>query len=246
MMVKKYGLQIMFLFLIILINSIYLTDMLTRFTINSRLQYIFVLFYFFLFFSILFYFSIRKMKKSSIRLNYRKRFILSILIAGVILVLGNSLLVNHAYKPSTLEIVASGKKNVESKSAEVWVTDIFVNGDKVNFDYLSWSGGWQLKDKALLSSAEESQSLKIKLPASKNIKVKFLKHEWSGIVVIKDGGKEQTLDLYSSKTSSYEYEINGNKNHPSGIRRISDLVMAFVLLLSISFLVSIYIKKTSL
>lgn len=70
-----------------------------------------------------------------------------------------------------------------------------------------------------------------------------MKHEWSGIVVIKDGGKEKSLDLYSSKASSYEYKVNGSENHPSDIRRISDLFMAFILLLSIFFLVSIYIKK---
>ncbi|PNQ78290.1 hypothetical protein [Paenibacillus sp. F4] len=243
MMVKKYGLLVIILFFVILADSIYLTDALTRFTVNSMLQYTFVLLYFFLLFSIIFCFTVIKIKKETSRSSYRKKLLFSVISAAILLVLGNSMLVNHLYKPSTLEIVASGEKNVESKSTEVWVTDIFINGDKANFDYLPWSGGWQVKDKALLSSAKVPQSLKIKLPASKDIRVKFLKHEWSGIVVIKDGGKEKSLDLYSSKASSYEYKVNGSENHPSDIRRISDLFMAFILLLSISFLVSIYIKK---
>ncbi|MEJ3718850.1 hypothetical protein WGM54_12585 [Paenibacillus polymyxa] len=243
MMVKKYGLKIMILFLIVLIDSVYITDVLTRFTINSKLQYFFILMYFFLIFSILLCFIISKIKKDPFSLNYRKKVMISLLVASILLFLGNSSLLNHLYKPLTLEIVASGEKNVDSKSAEVWVTDVFVNGVKVSFDYLPWSGNWQLKDKALLSSAEKPQSLKITLPASQNISVKFLKHEWSGIAVIKDAGKEQTLDLYSSKASYYEYKVSGNKNNPSLFREITDYLMAFVFVTSTTFIISLFIRR---
>lgn len=110
MMVKKYGLLVIILFFVILADSIYLTDVLTRFTVNSMLQYTFVLLYFFLLFSIIFCFTVIKIKKETSRSSYRKKLLFSVISAAILLVLGNSMLVNHLYKPSTLEIVASGEK----------------------------------------------------------------------------------------------------------------------------------------
>ncbi len=229
-----------------LIDSIYLSDLLTRFTINSYLQYLFILCYFFVLFFALILLTAKRIKKKNLKVFLKRGTIISFIGALLLVFSLNSLLWNHIYKQSTLEILATRQNNLKSKGSEVWVTDVLTNGSRTSFDYLPWSGDWILKDGALLSSSKEPQTLKIKLPASKNLTIKFLKHEWSGTVQIKDGYVSKTLDLYSKEASSYEYKVIGNINNPPLVRNIADILMAFILFASILFMILVFSTKSKL
>ncbi|PAK52026.1 hypothetical protein [Paenibacillus sp. 7541] len=213
-----------FLFFIIS-NSIYLTDVVNRYTIQSTIEYIFVLLYFIatgVFVVYLFNYLSIKVKVLSRRLNIIF-LLLSILVVGA----GGELFDNHKYQSSYIEVHATGEEGESSQGSEVWITKVSVGGMEMDITKLQ-NQEWEARDNSLLSYKGQPSTITIEFPAARDITVSFLQHEWSGIVKIIDGDHNVTFDLYSRETSTLTYTVKSNIA-PETIYSKVDFLMAVIL-----------------
>lgn len=250
---KKSRIYLTVCFIILLINSFYLTGLVNRYTITTDLQYFFVVGYFFILCGVTGYYLYNYIKK---RLNGNdvkiiKKVLLATFVSILLVSVGGDLFNNHKYQSSTITITATGDKNDQSNSTEVWITGVKINGTNIDLQTLNTKyelGDWQFRDGALLSNSEKPTNISINFPASKEIELSFLKHDWSGIINVVDGLESHQIDLYSQTSGDYVYSLKGNLA-PFSYKIIFDYIMAFILcftiVLAILMLSSIYVYAYS-
>lgn len=109
-------------------------------------------------------------------------------------------------KNCSIKIVAEGSKNKSSKGTEVWLDSIEVDGDLYNLDNLSLTEGWE--NKGRIFSSGYSSPLEFEIDYTKSVKMKFIKHPYSGKVLLDIDGKQEELDLYSENQETIVYIID--------------------------------------
>ncbi len=130
--------------------------------------------------------------------------LLSILFIIVFPIIKNKVL----DKKYTVYIETTGDKNDLSKGTEIWIDSISKDGVLVANESIALQNGWEFNGR-IFSPGNKKYKLKLNIRYRKNAKIKFIKHEYSGIVNIIDGnGNKLTVDLYSSKQEIYEYDLN--------------------------------------
>lgn len=218
------------LFLMIVSDSIYLTNVVNRYTIESTVEYLFIFLYFFaigvIVVYIINYFWI-EMKAHSWKANIMLLLVLSVIIVGA----GGGLFDNHKYQSSHIEVNAIGENNENSKGSEVWLTKVSVDGSEMDLTELQ-SQEWEVRDGALLSYKEQPSTVIIDFPAARDITISFLQHEWSGAVKIKDGDNNELFDLYSDEVNTMQYTVKSNIA-PESIYSKVDFLMAVILVYSL-------------
>ncbi|SDN35080.1 hypothetical protein SAMN04487897_102602 [Paenibacillus sp. yr247] len=225
------------IFLIIICNSMYLTQV-VKHLINSKIQYTFVFFYFIAIFSIIFHFTFKYFSNRKISYNLtKKNLYISIIIALLLVIAGNESFIIFGKTTSTVEVTATGNKNNNSNGAEVWLTAINIDGNSLVLSSLQHPEGWEFKEGALLSYKDQPSTIKLSLPQGKKVSLQFLKHDWSGEVLIKDGFNQEIVDLFSkSPSSDYKYNVTGNKVAVSSGNLLINYSLSIILLASIIFL----------
>lgn len=110
-----------------------------------------------------------------------------------------------------IHITATGESNKLGLGSEVWISDIIVDGKKVNLSGIELNGGWEDRGR-LVSYENQPAMINHKFEVAEECEVIFLTHPYSGYVMVGPADEEEKLDLYSAeeKTISYKYKT-GNK-----------------------------------
>lgn len=203
---KKIKLSLSILLLII--TSIYATELIDRYTINSMLQYSMVLIYFLIISLVIYIIYITMSRKQT----NTKLILIAVFTSIILTLIARDAYDNHRYLDSNIVISALGTKNDQSGGSEVWITKILVDGRLQDLSRIETSSGWVYQSKAIVSSENQPAVLELKLPRSKDISVFFLRHEWSGEASIKDRNELINLDLYSKDSKDLEYIVKNNEN----------------------------------
>lgn len=96
-----------------------------------------------------------------------------------------------------IEIQATGAKNEDSKSAEVWFYGAFRldNNEKIPWDRFSIDTTWEKRDDIYISyKAQPSTAI---LTYEEPIRLSFGSHPYAGIVKLEKGGQIEIIDLYA-------------------------------------------------
>ncbi|WNS42738.1 DUF6020 family protein [Paenibacillus sp. MMS20-IR301] len=221
------------LFLIIICNSFYLTEIVDLYTLQSVLQYALVFSYFVVvqFFG---YYLIKKINNGHAPLLNRKRIIFSVIISLLIIGAGGEILKDQESQSSLVTITASGEKNPLSNSSEVWITGVVVDGLEMDLSEVNRPNSWELREGSLISFTDQPASLQIPFQRSEKIEILFLKHPWSGQVNIQENSVSEKVDLYSTEASSYSYEVKGNILRISSVEILLYHFAAFVFFISLT------------
>jgi hypothetical protein len=224
--------------LVILIISLYLTQAVNQYTIDSTGQFISVFSYFLIFISVVIFVSLRHISKKKLESKViTKNLWFSIATALLLLVLFNDQFnVSKQYRATSIVITAIGDKNESSHGSEVWLTGIVIDQQKEDLSLIEHSSDWEFKEGALFNHSNQPATLNLSIPEGKNIKLQFLAHNWSGKVSIKDGSEQQILDLYSNTPIDSEYTLKSNNVKASILSLAIIYTMAFVLLSGMLFL----------
>ena len=103
---------------------------------------------------------------------------------------------------NNLEIVATGDKNINAKSNEIWIWGIqWPNQILVPWDQMTLIGAWEKRDQILLTYQNPLATLQWAGVVEKSLGITFGSHPFSGIVAIRWNGEEQHIDLFSDSDS---------------------------------------------
>lgn len=191
------------------LSALYLTLILYKFDIFSSFAAgCLILFYW----MILFVFWGRWIQKG-LRKNwiFRKVFYIISAVFTVFLLsfCGEAVLLRFQME-NKIEIVATGEKNEAANAAEVWLVKVEVDGKDIDITEISPDNGWYYKD-ALVSYPVDTPLVQtINLIENGETRLVFVKHSWSGKVLVKRGGITRQIDLYSVGSEEYVCEFENN------------------------------------
>jgi len=111
----------------------------------------------------------------------------------------------------TLEIIATGDKNIDAKGSEIWVIKRGRYAkDKLNSPFLDeflMIGLWEKRKTALVSHQKQPSKLKWQGKLGCNSYLYLLKHPWSGIVEVIWDENSEKIDLYSEKREHHKIVV---------------------------------------
>jgi hypothetical protein len=208
-----------------------------QYTINTLMEFILILIYF-----ILFNYIIGRLlcKYGGIRYNFKKIILSFIIAILIIFVVRDKLLM--PYQDANITLTVLEEKNVSSRGNEVWITGVQYDKRLLDLSRYSYPEGWEYRDGAALSYSINS-SITLRIPASRNVTIELLMHEWSGKVKIQDGDKVEIVDLYSKKGSNYEYVVKSNKINKLSVIYFAKYASLFAFLTSATYILIELIYK---
>ncbi|MHA2857026.1 hypothetical protein ACXZ7E_23695 [Paenibacillus lautus] len=227
------------LFLVIIINSIYLTEVISQYTIQTVLQHIFVFCYLLILNSLVYYL----LNKYVISKNTGRKLgviVVSIFVSLICVLIFNESLVVKYYKPVSVEIIPSETKNSKSKGSEVWITGVYINDRKIEMKDVPMTMNkdvWIEKEGAIMNSGSQPDKIVFNFPKTQDIRIKFLQHDWSGIISINEGNHSETHDLYSPDSGDYIYTVKTNLVPSTNVQSWTSYLFALIFVASLSFLV---------
>lgn len=181
-----------------LMIAYYLTSIILQITLTTKLQEVLVFMYFVLILTAGTVFCIKR--KFDGKFNRR---VLGIAIMMAILFTANfySRYLPEKYEENTVILTAQNEKNQKSQGMEIWLNSVLVNGKEQNlYDIVNPVGensSWSITNGLLMVNADKSeQEVMLKLPKANSIELHFGRHEWSGVVEIRNGEYKEQYDLY--------------------------------------------------
>jgi hypothetical protein len=216
----------------IVLNSIYLTNFIERNVQLSLYQFVFILLYFAGINVLGFALILKQQKNMS-----RKILAIISVISFFMIIAGGDFFDNHRKQDVSIDVLATGEKTKNSLGTEVWITGIEVDNKRLNLAELA-NINWEFRGNSLVNFTNQPSTLSLNLRYVSDIKVKFLKHQWSGIARIE--GK--SIDLYSKEGNEFIYDFK-SKPVQKNIYNYLDIGMAYLLLFSISLFLLALIKK---
>lgn len=100
------------------------------------------------------------------------------------------------------------KRNKHAKSSEVWIENIAINDISIDLSCFYSQHGWVLEQDGRIRSSVIGSDLCTTFRMKKNYKnkiyIKLLKHQWSGIVVVRLNDTEKEIDLYTDGREHHE------------------------------------------
>ncbi len=154
-------------------------------------------------------FILEKLFKPALERTSKKTASIAILLsllAGFYLVLTIPLTVFP--KPQTFRIVATGEKNLQAKSSQVWLTKLSSGESNLLPLNLMCKGPWSRMDSALVSLQEnQPATLVCTIETTDDILLEFVKHPWSGEMRLFYGSEKIEQDLYSPENSGMQIRL---------------------------------------
>ncbi|MNJ12093.1 hypothetical protein D3C77_62750 [compost metagenome] len=105
-----------------------------------------------------------------------------------------------------LTIVATGERNPEAKSAEVWIRA--ADSERLEENISRKDPGWEKKYDALVSYRNQPAVMQSALMLKSDKVLRFATHEYSGIVEVKYGQVGRRIDLYSPVQGIIEVDLS--------------------------------------
>lgn len=140
-----------------------------------------------------------------------------------------------------VQIIATGHKNIESKSSEAYVNIVSTGASKIN----SSGAGWEKKNGVYASYQNQPSILSLKGSWENGSYLNFSKHSYSGIVKLIINGHEQIIDLYSPVGSALKVALpDGRVSWISWLQRIAVFIVLGIVFTSLINIIGV--SNTSL
>jgi hypothetical protein len=175
--------------------------------------------------------SLDELKKT--RLISTKRFILHALFLGAIFGFFGYFLVGYGFLSpiensppiGSIEIRATGSKDKNSKSAEVWFYGAFRVGDdkKIPWSHFAIDSSWEKRDDIHVSYKTQPNIATLKY--EEPLRLDFGSHPYSGIVSIKWRGNTENINLYSKNNEVKSITIDQRPTYRNS--RFYSLILVF-------------------
>ena len=212
-MLKKISmftkLQKIIIFIVSILCSYYLMNCVDEKTLSTNIQRIFIMLYFilivFLVIKFIDYLCKRYIPDSIKRIIWGACTFLTLLI----ICLGNSIIIPVKYDVNFLDIVALDDKNTDSQGYEVWLSTIELNHKQTDFKNNVYNLFlWDYREGALYSNGEQKNNLlQLSIPKGQEATLSFVKHAWSGKILIKTEEKENVYDLFNTTSDTLTIDI---------------------------------------
>jgi hypothetical protein len=209
--------------------SVYLTYTFAQNILLSIPQIIFIFSYFIIvgLLCLLAYntFLQKKVEIKSKKIGYAVSFTIAIFI----LILFGNQLVPKPYDPFDISIEAANEKNRNSQGNEVWISQININGLASDLSNIKLSPGWQYKPDSntiYANLSDQITPLNLKIDKAKAVELSFVKHAWSGTIIITDKEEKEIIDLYDQNGDTYTYTA---KAHVRSITLLPKIILFFSL-----------------
>ena len=217
----KIKFKSIYTFMISLIISAFLTNLINFYTLTTKTQVFFVFVYFlFMLLVIEFYYFRFSNNRGGTRMSV---YLVSIMFALV----ASFFIMKDIYPKNfindSIVINATGQMNDLSKGSEIWISHIRVDDTDVDLKNIPLTGKWiYMKDENALYinpdvSYIKNNMLTLNLPDGKSVEIAFVKHSWSGKLEIIRGNCRSIHDLYSSISDEYRYIFQRQIKEESGI-----------------------------
>lgn len=140
----------------------------------------------------------------------RKILLMSMAISIVLTVLLCSTILKNIFvfwpdNTVNLSITATGEKNINSWGTDVRIETIIVNGkDFIDLNKVNFSEPWRIDSNLLAcygTTPSNPSSIYLTLNNVRNVAVKFIKQNGSGLVNIEAGDRKETIDLYTKSNN---------------------------------------------
>ncbi|WP_447578955.1 hypothetical protein [Achromobacter kerstersii] len=106
---------------------------------------------------------------------------------------------------ASVRLVATGQKNPESKSAEIWVDAKMSRELLANI--VHQDPAWETREGFLLSFRNQPGAIEAKIRVVPDTKLTLTQHSYSGIVELTVNGQSQRIDLYSAVPGSVTIDL---------------------------------------
>ena len=221
----------------VLVSSYYLSSILYKSQLKSFSEFLITFIYLLVLFSFVSYLHIKFVNnKQTHKKTTTFIYAVSALLVSVLLfaVFGSHFV--YPYKQTTVTITATTEKNAMSKTSEVWIASVNIDGQALDLTTLTLPDNWVLTNGSVMYSANRSSSMTLNFKAAKHIEITFLKHPWSGIAELKDGSATTMIDLYAPNGDKYVYTVKSNLSNQITSSMLVDYSMAVAFLFSTKYL----------
>ncbi|MFA9463371.1 MAG: hypothetical protein ACERKN_03655 [Velocimicrobium sp.] len=110
-------------------------------------------------------------------------------------------------KKYKIQITVEESKNARTLGSEVWIDGFNADGKMLDNAKIPLDAGWECNGR-IFSEGDSTYSLNTVIKYKKTCSIIFVKHPYSGAVLIKTGnGKEDVIDLYSPTEEIFEYVV---------------------------------------
>ena len=228
--------------LITFLVSYFLMQIINTETLSTNVQRIFIYLYFVVILFIIISILEKYVEKS---LNVNKRveikalsFILSIIIVFTV----GYRIIPDKHIGNAIEIMILDEKNTNSKGYEAILSSIRLNKVIVPLTDVDLSySEWKYDGNNIIGDSSKNRSeFNLNLAKASSITLKFVAHQWSGIIQIKNGDYTNQYDLYDIAGSEKIVSIPVNIEEHS---KISQLIMKFGLIFILSYFIYFVIAK---
>ncbi len=122
-----------------------------------------------------------------------------------------NLIIFKDYK--NISITSLKDKNELSQGTEVWITSVIVDNNNIDLENIKHDDNWIYTSNCLVFVGNEASEVNLKVPLYSEVKISFMKHPYSGKVLVKNSDVEKEYDLYSENSNNIMYN-SVNKNIP--------------------------------
>lgn len=215
--------------------ALYLTCITNEVTLTTNLQRIFIYTYFWVLLSVGLIVYRRKLETSSRNILNKKLIAVFAIISLFLCVVFNAFLCPKIYLPNKISISILNNTNINSQGHEVWITGVRLDGASEGisqYSYLGVDSGWNDNGNALVGNGPTSKTLELNIRKAKEIELSFVKHQWSGIIEIKNGCFEEVCDLYDANGDNLVIKIPTNFMEYKGVLHFAIMGGCFLFLLT--------------
>ena len=154
-----------------------------------------------------------------------KTIVIFVFIGSVISINLYNYFLPQKYEDCIITITALDEKNEDSKGSEVWLTEIQVNNHDYNIFDIDYDDKAWVYNKEFDRIYSTNGTLQINLKDLETIKFTFLKHPWSGKVLITFNNNDNYIDLFSKdeelETINFDGILKSNSNLQKSITFIT-------------------------
>ena len=232
--------------------SFYFMMLLNTSTLTTNIQRTCVMLYFFVVLNIITYFLNAYLVKKQV-MPKNSSLLISVLLTLSIVFLTGKIFIPSNHLENNISIFIQSDKNPDSQGFEARLAGVSIDNVNYSLSELDSSGSeWFFDGNVYFGDFSHNNIvLNLHLPKAKNIKLKFVKHAWSGIIEVKTNFSVEQYDLYDANGKEEIITVAVNK-HPyaPAIKLLLYLGLILFIFYTFNYLVmffsSMIIKKLEL
>ncbi|MGO4693579.1 DUF6020 family protein [Paenibacillus sp. 2TAB26] len=148
-------------------------------------------------------------------------------------------------KQTSIEVTVLSEKNDLASGTEVWFNSLYKDGSKVDWENITFSENWVLKDNVVQYAVQSGETIKWDGKVNGNVSLEFVNHAWSGKVRISVDGNSEIVDLYNAEGVTKTFNYNVDVSYILKAYSFFIDISVFSLLFFLLFIVLEYFKVSS-